>query len=301
LATIDAPTPALLSPFGPVGRAALGGLTYLGRLGVLAASALRSVFLPGRWEDAPGWAGEARWVLAAGLPMSAIVHVGIGSFLSMQAYYGGTFVDGTGAVVGVGLFRNVAPLLVGFVTAGLFAARLTPRFLNLARPAPQAPREGFLSRTAAGKGAEPASEPRPPALAPRAGAVLAAAVVCGPVLALWASAVGTLVGWRVSNTLLGVSTASFFQMFLDMIWVRDLVGVVVKGSGYAFVGALLAIHEGVLAAERRGDPQDLAPAAALRAFCLAGVTILFLNSSWFVLFYVAGPAFGPTLLTPPTA
>ena len=31
-----------------------------------------------------------------GLPMVGLVHVGLGSFLAMQAYFGATFMDGIG-------------------------------------------------------------------------------------------------------------------------------------------------------------------------------------------------------------
>ena len=48
-----------------------------------------------------------------GLPLVGLVHVGMGSFLSMQAYFGATFMDGIGPVTGVGLIRNLAPLLTG--------------------------------------------------------------------------------------------------------------------------------------------------------------------------------------------
>ena len=64
-------------------------------------------------------------ILIMGFPLVALVHVGIGSFLSMQAYFGGTFVDGTGAVVGVGLIRNAAPMMAGLTLAGLIGARTT--------------------------------------------------------------------------------------------------------------------------------------------------------------------------------
>ena len=47
------------------------------------------------------------WMLVMGIPLVGLVHIAVGSFLSLQAYYGSTFVDGTGAVVGVGLLRNL--------------------------------------------------------------------------------------------------------------------------------------------------------------------------------------------------
>ena len=56
----------------------------------------------------------------------ALVHIAIGSFLSLQAYYGSTFVDGTGAVVGVGLLRNLGGIMSGMTFSGILAARMIP-------------------------------------------------------------------------------------------------------------------------------------------------------------------------------
>ena len=57
----------------------------------------------------------------------------MGSFLSLQAYYGSTFVDGTGAVVGVGLLRNLGGLMTGLIFAGILAARMIPELRILSR------------------------------------------------------------------------------------------------------------------------------------------------------------------------
>ena len=61
----------------------------------------------------------------------ALVHVAIGSFLALQAYYGSTFVDGTGAVVGVGLLRNLGGIMSGMTFAGILAARMIPELREL--------------------------------------------------------------------------------------------------------------------------------------------------------------------------
>jgi phospholipid/cholesterol/gamma-HCH transport system permease protein len=76
--------------------------------------------------------------------------------------------------------------------------------------------------------------------------------------------------------------------------VRDVVGLIVKGMAFGLFAALFACLEGL-----RGDERVSTPTAALRATCLACLSILVINSTWFVLVYRAGPAFGPTLLTPP--
>ncbi len=73
------------------------------------------------------------WMLLFGFPLVGLIHIAMGSFLSLQAYYGSTFVDGTGAVVGVGLLRNLGGLMTGLTLAGMLAARMIPGLRFLAR------------------------------------------------------------------------------------------------------------------------------------------------------------------------
>jgi phospholipid/cholesterol/gamma-HCH transport system permease protein len=288
---------AVLAPLAWIGRRTLAGVSYLGGLATLGASAVRSLVRPAGEAPAfgPALMRQLGWMLGMGFPLVGLVHVGMGSFLSMQAYFGGTFVDGTGAVVGVGLVRNLAPLMTGLTLAGLIAARTTSELRGRSRvgldgdPGWVADREIALGRRA-----DPRRAPEPGRLA---AVRIAAAMIVGPVLVSWAVAVGTLVGWQVSRTLLGVSTHAFFYMFQEMLWVRDVVGLAIKGIAFAWFAALFACHEG-LRGPTAPDP-DSVPAAACRATCLAAVAILALNSGWFLLLYHAGPAFGPTLLAPP--
>lgn len=284
----------VLSPLAAIGRGALEGAAYLGSMATLATSAARSVLF--RREAfpplLPAVSRQMTAMLAMGIPLVALVHVGMGSFLSMQAYFGGTFVDGTGAVVGVGLIRNIAPLMTGLTLAGLLGARTTAELRNRGRFPVDVDPNQVADRGA--PGAARASAPPPRLTAAR----VLAAVVVGLVLTIWAVAVGTVVGWQVAQTLLGVSTHAFFYMLTEMIWMRDVVGLGVKGVLYGGLAALLACHEGLRGPDEGGEA--LVPAAACRATCLAAVAILAINSGWFLLVYHAGAAFGPTLLAPPS-
>ncbi len=274
MASDPAPAAAAASLIGPRG---LNPVAWLGRLALTTASALRSSLLRG--DAGASFYSETSTELdrlfTMGLPLVGLVHVGMGSFLSMQAYFGATFMDGIGPVTGVGLIRNLAPLLTGFIVAGLTSARYVA---ELGRP----------SRSA---------EERSRMVACR----LAAAMVAGPVLAVWGSLVGIAIGWLAAQQMMGLTLPAFFDMFLEMLWARDIAGIVVKGAAFGFIAALLACHEGL---GRPGDlegPTDLdsIASAACRAACLAGLAILLFNGGWFLLIYHAGPAFGPTVLTPP--
>jgi phospholipid/cholesterol/gamma-HCH transport system permease protein len=281
--TVQRSASTLLAPVVWVGRRLLASVSYLGGLATLSASSTRSLIRPE--EDAPArvrsLVRELAALLALGFPLVALVHVGLGSFLSMQAYFGGTFVDGTGAVVGVGLIRNLASQMVGFILAGLVASRTTTSLIR-------------------SRSSQPVGGPEsdPPASAGRAAAIpIAATVLAGPILSLWGVVVGTVVGWQVSQTLLGVSTDSFLFMFEQMIWLRDVVGLVVKGMAYGYFAGLFACYEGLRTPS--GSAPPALESSACRAACGAMVAILILNSGWFLLVYHAGPAFGPTLLAPP--
>jgi phospholipid/cholesterol/gamma-HCH transport system permease protein len=257
------------------------------------------------------------WMLFMGVPLVGMVHVAIGSFLSLQAYYGSTFVDGTGAVVGVGLLRNLGSLMTGLTFAGIMANRMIPELQilmrNMRERAANTSGNGTREIDRRTHGNDVPAEIELPIRPGRVAAprVVAAAIAC-VLLSQWGVAVGTLVGWRASLSIMGLSTETFFMMMLKMMWFRDVVGLVVKGVAFGAIPAAICCYEGF----GRGAPDDapaqsaansmhhdhaLPPpwsAPAFRATCLSFVTILVMNSSWFMLVYHAVPFYGPTLLSP---
>lgn len=284
--TAHSPPSAVSRPLAWVGRNALVVIAYLGGMAVVLLSAVAT--LTRTPEGFRGWrralTTELGWVLGMGMPLVALVHVGIGSFLAMQAYFGGTFIDGTGAVVGVGLIRNVAPQMACLTLAGYMAARVVPE---------------LRSRARCGPGGDPVWAPGREVPTERLVAFrLLASAIGGVVLSVWGSAVGTFVGWQVGLSMMGVTSHSFFLMFWEMLWWRDVVGLAIKGVGFGLAAGLFACHEGLRDPE--GAWPEAVPVATCRAASLAALAILVINSSWFLLAYHAGPVFGPTLLTPPT-
>jgi phospholipid/cholesterol/gamma-HCH transport system permease protein len=230
-----------------------------------------------------------------GLPLVGLVHVGLGSFLAMQAYFGATFVAAAGPLVGIGLVRNIAPLVAGLILAGLLAARLTPELRGRSRVGLDGDPRWIPDREVV-LGLRP--DPRPPTPAPRlALARVAAAAAAGPVLGLWGAAVGTAIGWLVARIMLGISAPVFFGSILERLWIRDVVGLVAKGTAFGAAAALFACFEGL----RRPDATDpdAVAVASCRAACLAAATILVINGFWFKIAYLSGAPFGPTVLTPP--
>ena len=277
MANPGSPSLALSAPVAWIGRQTLEAAAYLGGMGLLLGSALAGLRRTRTGEPALARevTRELAWMFEMGMPLVGLIHVGMGSFLSMQAYFGGTFVDGTGAVVGVGLIRNIAPMMACHVLGFLLSIRIVTE---------------FHLRKRAGDDQETSVER---AVAAR----LIAAMIAGVILSIWGAVVGTVVGWGVSGTVLGVTTHSFFRMFWEMLWALDVIGVFVKGVGFTLVAALFACNEG-LRLSPDADYGETA-AAACRAACLGALGMLVLNSAWFILFYHARTAFGPTLLKPP--
>lgn len=289
--SMDAPeSPGLLFPLAWIGGAALRVVEQLGAMALLIPTAIVSVFrrdIDDEWSLRASTSAELSWMLLAGCPLVALVHVAMGSFLSLQAYYGSTFVDGTGAVVGVGLLRNLATLMTGLTLAGYLPVRI---ILELR-----------AARRVRGEGED--AEPTP-STGQLAASRLLAAVIATPLLSLWGFTVGTVVGWRASESLMSLPTSTFFMMFIRMIWYRDVVGLMLKGAAFGLVVAVIACAEGLRleASEPASEREELASAfsAMLRASCLAMLAILLINMVWFVLIYHAVPVYGPSLLQPPT-
>jgi phospholipid/cholesterol/gamma-HCH transport system permease protein len=312
---------------GWLGHSVLAVVGYVGGVTILAATAAGAILWPiqirrGR-SVTPGFfktlVHQLFWMLVLGIPLVGLTHVAIGSFLSLQGYYGSTFVDGTGAVVGVGLVRNMGALMTGITFAGLLAARMIPELRILARHIMNhtdraADETSNRDRRGGAQVPDPDVErtvmiARGRLAAPR---ILAAGIAC-VFLALWGITIGTLVGWQASQSLMGVSTDAFFMMMMKMLWVRDVVGLVIKGFIFGAVPATICCYEGLGPGANEDEPDGdcispsfpahgVAPpwsTPVFRAACLSLAAILIVNSSWFMLVYHAVPFYGPTLLAPP--
>jgi phospholipid/cholesterol/gamma-HCH transport system permease protein len=294
-------SPAFLRPLGWVGRTVLTVMSYVGGTFLLSVGAVGWLLRKEKDHHVHGLPSFTRttvrqisWMLALGFPLVGLVHIAMGSFLALQAYYGSTFIDGTGAVVGVGLLRNLGGMMAGIILAAILAARMIPELRRLS---------GTLA------GGEPHG-PFPVAVRLAAPRIAAAMVAC-PLLSMWGVAVGTLVGWQASLSMMGLPTETFFMMMTKMMWFRDIIGLVFKGLLFGMLPATICCHEALRSGFREeecsSDRAALhadagAPLATpvFRATCLGIISILIVNMTWFVLVYHAVPYYGPTLLKPPS-
>ena len=290
------PNPALSAsrrPPRPL-RVPLAFIGYFGGLGLTAASALRALVRP-RPEAAPlipSWARQLESMLRLGVPLVVLAHVPLGSFLAMQAYFGATFREAVGAVVGLGLLRNMAPMMTGLVLAGLFTARFVPQLRDR-------PRAGLDDDPSLVPDRDVLRGHAPDRRAPDDPGRLAlvrlmTAITAGPILTLCGLCVGNLVGIAVTVSMLGMSADVYLATFCGMLEPIDVLGFVLKPILFGAVVALSACNEGLR--DNPADPRAISlHAAVCRAACTAMVGILFTNSAWFTLAYTAGSPFGPVL------
>ena len=258
---------ALVNPVGWLGGSVIAMVAYAGGVTLLAFGALGSLLWPPRDRTqaaaAPGFwktlMHQLFWMLMMGVPLVGLVHVAMGSFLSLQAYYGSTFVDGTGAVVGVGLLRNLGGLMTGLTFAGILSARMVPELHILSRRLNSVESLAVVSTSGNRRLPEQIDEVdshtalliAPGRLAaPR---IVAAGIAC-LLLSQWGIAVGTLVGWQASQSMMGLPTETFFMMMIKMMWFRDVVGLVVKGLFFGAVPALICCYEGLGPAALENEP-----------------------------------------------
>ena len=112
---------------------------------------------------------------------------------------------------------------------------------------------------------------------------------------------GTTVGWQSAGTMMGLSSEMFFMMLYRMIWFRDVLGMIVKGSLFGVFIAAICCFEGTASTTpgRRSPAAPRLSGSIVRAACLSMVAILLVNMAWFLLVYHAVPVFGPSLLAPP--
>ena len=166
-------------------HAALGVLAYFGGLGLLAVSILRATARPRGTAPPLGRAvlRQLDDLFSYGLPLIALVCVPMGAFLSMQAFFHATFTEAVGAVVGLGLVRNLAPLLAGMVLTAILALRIVPELRLGDRAALDDDTHALPDRDVV-LGIRP--DDRPETEPARLAAVrVIAAAIAGPVLSIW--------------------------------------------------------------------------------------------------------------------
>ena len=296
--SLTASWPETVNPLRLMGWLALETVRWCGGLGTLFVSSLACWTRPAR-------AGEMKlitatfvqmvWLVVWGTPLVILLHIGLGAFLALQAFHGAIFLDAVGPVVGVGLFRNVGSQMSAMIIAGLLCTHCVAELRLNRSNLDRVPNGRPVDRDVA-KGRATATDQWQVDPARLTWARLAGAMLAGPVLGFIGCVAGLISGLMVSRSILDVPTVWFLYHFVEMLWARDLVGIVVKGAAFAGCTAMIACHEGLRKPE--GTADDLG-VAMWRAACLSMMAILLANSAWFTFMFLSGAPFGRTVLEPP--
>lgn len=296
--SLTANWPETLNPLRLAGWLTLQTIQWCGGLGSLLAGSFMALMQRPR-------AGEMRilsaallqlvWIVVWSTPLVIMVHLGMGAFLALQAFHGAIFLDAVGPVVGVGLFRNVGSQMSALVVAGLICTHMVAE-LRLNRSSLDRTQNGRSTDRDVARGLKTNQNPLEPNPARLTAARVLGAAAAGPVVGFIGCIAGLISGLMVSRSVLDVPTVWFLYHFAEMLWARDLVGIVIKGSLFCGLTALIACHEGLRKPE--GTADDLA-VAMWRAACLSVLGILFANSAWFTFMFLSGAPFGRTVLEPP--
>lgn len=286
--SVEAPLTVPGDRDGPLTR----GLAELGILARLALGAPRAIFWASRPAPrfAPAVARLVDELLRRGLPLVVMIGMSLGAFLTMQAYFSATFREAAGAVVGVGLLRNLASLVTGFLLSGMLAARIVPELRRGPRIAIDADPRSVPDRDVVrGDRTDDRVEPAPARIV---AVRLTAAAIVAPMLAIWLAVAGLSMGMLVAQSKLAVSPGLFVNKLLSIIELRDVAGLVAKSVLFAVTAALFACREGL----REGSSEPaVVNRDAWRAVIRSALAVMLINNTWFSLSYLAGSPFGPAL------
>lgn len=296
--SLTANWPNTINPLRLTGWLALRTVQWCGGFGTLSFSSIGAIVQrphAGEMKIISAALQQMVWIVVWSTPLVIMLHIGLGAFLALQAFHGAIFLDAVGPVVGVGLFRNVGSQMSSMIVLGLLCTH-TVAELRLNRSSlDRVPNGRSADRDVARGIKHDQIQPEPNAARLTAARVLGA-MLAGPIVGFIGCVAGLIAGLMVSRSVLDVPTVWFLYHFAEMLWARDLVGIVVKGATFCGLASLIACHEGLRQPE--GTRDDL-PVAMWRAACLGMMAILFANSAWFTFMFLSGAPFGRTVLEPP--
>jgi phospholipid/cholesterol/gamma-HCH transport system permease protein len=219
-----------------VGSGTLEFLEYLGGLGYLVSDGLWWMVVgpfrgKGRLRYGEALAQTRRLTIRSFGIISLVIFF-VGMILAFQMAYvlkALGVVEWVANMIGVAMFREMGPLLVGMVMTGFAGAAIAAEVGSMVVS------EEVLALEAS------ALHPIRFLVTPR----LLAAMVAMPLVALVANSIGVLGGFTVGHFLLGMDGALYLRRTLDSLQWRDVITGLVKAEAFGVLIVAIACHEGL--------------------------------------------------------
>lgn len=255
---------ALISPMAWVGRAALGGVSGLGRFGRFLAGSARAC------ADTRTWARLAVIQMAQlgvnSLPIALFIAAFTGIVLALQASY--TFTGAiplyfVGVLVQKTMILELGPVLTGLALAGRVGANIAAE-LGTMKVSEQIDALETL-----------AYDPLAYLVVPR----VLAGVIMFPAVVVFANAIGVAAGWVTSINLLDLPTAEFVRGVRLFYRPFDLTFSLIKATSFGLAVTTIGCYFGFHAiggAEAVGR-------ATTQAVVVSSMLILVLDAVWAVI------------------
>jgi len=267
----DAPPAWCVRALAALGRGTLDGLAYIGGLVILAGDTFRWVgraLIRRRRIRRRDVVAQMVRVGVRTIPLVCVVLFFIGVILALQmAYVLDTlgFTQWVGAVVGVGIFRELGPLISAMTLAGLVGASIA------AELGAMVDQEEVLALETM------ALPPNWYLVMPR----VVAAVIMLPIVTLIADFVGVFGGWVIAVAAIGLNGAEFVDMVITNTLFKDVWTGIIKSEVFAVLIGLVACYEGMRVT---GGAEDVGRATT-RAVVLSIVAIIIADCVLTALFY----------------
>ncbi len=247
-----------MRPLAALGRAVLGALAGLGRVGIFAALTVSHLARPPFYFREFGQA-----LLAIGyfsLPVVGLTAVFTGGALALQIYAGGARFSAEAVVpsiVAIGMTRELGPVLGGLMVAARVASSIAAE-IGTMKVTEQIDALVTLS-----------TNPVKYLAVPR----VLAATLAVPALVGIGDAIGIMGGYLVGTSRLGFNSAAYLKNTADFLQPWDVGSGLVKGAVFGFFVALMGCYYGMTS----GRGAQGVGAATKSAVVAASVLILASN------------------------
>lgn len=255
-----------MNPLQLAGRAAIGSLREIGRIGVFAATSAASLF-GGRFYVRAFLSSCLRVGFNA-LPIVGMTAIFTGAALALNIYDAGSRFNAQAflpQVLGISIVRELGPVLAALMLAGRSASAMAAE-IGAMRVSDQVDAVATL-----------AVDPKRYLVAPR---ILAATLML-PALVFVADVVGVLGGFLVATNVLGFSGPIFVNNILDFLTRDDVLIGLVKAGVFGFLLSTMGCYYGYTSS---GGAQGVG-AATRNAVVASAVLILasnYLMTSFFI-------------------